>query len=123
MGQHRRWRFTLYWAIVGVYHAFANYSRFRQRDDVSWIEASRDYLCLHVAGGRHLVRMTMRDAAERLDPAEFVRIHRSTIVRMDRIAALEPFSRSEDVALLRDGTRLRVSRGHREELRRRLRLG
>jgi two-component system LytT family response regulator len=91
--------------------------------DVWWIEAARDYLCLHVGGegtARHLVRMTMRDAEERLDRREFVRIHRSTIVRLDRIVALEPFSRAEDVAVLRDGTRLRVSRAYRDALRERL---
>jgi two-component system, LytTR family, response regulator len=103
----------------------------RQRDrivlidvrDVSWIEASRDYLELHVGTTRHLTRMTMQEAEERLDRGAFARIHRSTIVRLDDIAAIEPFSGSEDVAVLRDGTRLRVSRRYRQELRARLGMG
>jgi two-component system LytT family response regulator len=84
---------------------------------VDWIEASGDYLELHAAKARHLVRMTMQEAEQRLDPEHFVRIHRSTMVRIDRVAGLEPSSVGEDVAVLRDGIRLRVSRRYRNALR------
>ena len=84
---------------------------------VDWIEASGDYLELHTGKGRHLVRMTMQEAEQRLDPEQFVRIHRSTMVRIDRVAGLDPSGVGEDVAVLRDGARLRVSRRYRHALR------
>jgi two-component system LytT family response regulator len=87
---------------------------------VDWIEASGDYLELHVGRARHLVRMTMADVDERMDPERFLRIHRSTMVQLDRVAGLEPSVAGEDVVVLRDGTRLRVSRRYRHPLRERL---
>jgi two-component system LytT family response regulator len=87
---------------------------------VDWIEASGDYLELHVGRARHLVRMTMTEVDERLDPERFLRIHRSTAVQLDRVAGLEPSVAGEDVVVLRDGTRLRVSRRYRHPLRERL---
>jgi two-component system, LytTR family, response regulator len=89
--------------------------------DVSWIGSSGDYLMLHTESARHLTRMTMQDAEERLNGDQFMRIHRSALVRLSNVQALEPFSRSEDICVLRDGTRLRVSRRYRSALR--LRLG
>jgi len=90
--------------------------------DVDWIEASGDYLELHTGKARHLVRMTMQEVEGRLD-AGFARVHRSAIVRLDRVAALEPYGAGEETLILRDGTRLRVSRRYRNDLRRRLGLG
>jgi len=90
--------------------------------EVDWIEASRDYLTLHVRSDRHLVRMRMHDVQERLDPERFVRIHRSAIVQLDRVAGLEADPAGEDRLVLRDGTKLRVSRGYRHEVRGRLGL-
>ncbi len=88
--------------------------------DVDWIQASRDYLELHVGKARHLVRMTMQEVEGRLDTARYVRIHRSAIVQVDRVVGLEPYSGSEDVVVLRDGTKLRVSRAYRRAVRQRL---
>jgi two-component system, LytTR family, response regulator len=87
---------------------------------VDWIEASGDYLELHAGRARHLVRMTMQEAEERLDPERFVRIHRSTMVQMDRVSGLEPSAAGDDVVVLRDGTRVRMSRRYRHLLRQRL---
>ena len=87
---------------------------------VDWIEASGDYLELHVGRARHLVRMTMTEVEERVHPERFLRIHRSTLVQLDRVAGLEPSVAGEDVVVLRDGTRLRVSRRYRHPLRERL---
>jgi two-component system, LytTR family, response regulator len=89
---------------------------------VDWIEASGDYIELHVGRTRHLVRMTMAEAAERVDPHRFVRIHRSTIVQLDRVSGLEPSVTGEDVILMRDGTRLKVSRRYRHPMRQRLEM-
>ena len=89
---------------------------------VDWIGASGDYLTLHVGRERHLVRMRMHEVEERLDPDRFVRIHRSAIVHLERVAGLEADSAGEDILVLRDGTRLRVSRGYRQDVRGRLGL-
>jgi two-component system LytT family response regulator len=67
--------------------------------------------------------MSMQELEERLDPEEFMRIHRSTVVRIDRVAALEPMANAEDAVLMRDGMKLRVSRAYRREVRRRMGLG
>ena len=90
--------------------------------DVSWLGSSGDYLMLNTGAGRHMTRMTMQEAESRLNPEEFMRIHRSAMVRLSVVQSLEPFSRSEDTCVLRDGTRLRVSRRYRGALRRRLGL-
>jgi two-component system LytT family response regulator len=90
--------------------------------EVDWVEARRDWVVLHAGASRHLVRMSMQELEERLDPEEFIRIHRSTVVRIDRIAALEPIANAEDAVLMRDGMKLRVSRAYRREVRRRMGL-
>ena len=87
---------------------------------VDYISADGPYAALHVGGKVHLVRERMDVLAERLDPDRFCRIHRSTIVNMERIASLEPLFRGDHVVLLADGTRLRLSRTRRAELARRL---
>jgi two-component system, LytTR family, response regulator len=84
---------------------------------VDWIDASGDYVELHAGKARHLIRMTMHEAEQRLDPEQFVRIHRSTMVRIDCVAGIEPSAVGEDIAVLRDGVRLRVSRRYRTALR------
>lgn len=87
---------------------------------VDYIHADGPYAELHVGERTLVLRERMHALEEQLDPREFVRIHRSTIVRLDRIVALEPAFRGELVARLRDGTTLAVSRGQRAELERRL---
>ena len=84
--------------------------------DVDWIEADGDYLRLHVGRTTHLHRATMAELEQQLDPREFVRIHRSTIVRLARVKQLEPYIRGEYVVLLHDGTRLKLSRGYLAQL-------
>jgi two-component system, LytTR family, response regulator len=88
--------------------------------EVDWIEASGDYVELHAGPARHLVRMTMQEVEERLEPEQFVRIHRSAIVQLARVAGLEPYSSGEDLVVLRDGTKLKVSRRYRHAVRERL---
>jgi two-component system, LytTR family, response regulator len=85
--------------------------------DVDWIEAMGDYAGLHVAGKVHLLRERLHQLASRLDPAQFVRIHRSTIVRVDRIAEMEVLSNRDCLLRLRDGTPLRASRTYGDALR------
>ena len=85
-------------------------------DELDWVEADGDYMRLHCAGKSHLVRRTMAEMEKRLDPERFVRIHRSTIVALDRIRELRPTFHGEYVVLLRDGTKLKLSRGYRAKL-------
>jgi two-component system, LytTR family, response regulator len=85
--------------------------------DVDWIEAMGDYAGLHVGGKVHLLREPLHQLSRRLDPAQFIRIHRSTIVRVDRIAEMEALSNRDSLLRLRDGTPLRASRTYGDALR------
>ncbi len=91
---------------------------FVRADEVDWVEAEGNYVALHAGGRRHLVRDTMRDFAAKLSPERFVRIHRSAVVNVDRVARVEPYARGEYTLTLRDGTRLTSSRAHSDDLRR-----
>jgi two-component system LytT family response regulator len=84
--------------------------------DIDWIEAEGDYVRIHAGKVTHLLRETMKRLEAQLDPARFVRIHRSTIVNVERIKELQPFFRGEYVVLLLDGTSLKLSRGYKEHL-------
>jgi two-component system, LytTR family, response regulator len=84
--------------------------------DVDWIEGLGDYAGLHSGGKTHLIREPLTSLDERLDRMQFVRIHRSTIVQVDRILRVEPASNRDAILTLRDGTTLRVSRTHRARL-------
>jgi two-component system LytT family response regulator len=86
--------------------------------DIDWIEARGNYAEIRAAGRSHLVRMTMQDLEQRLDPAVFVRIHRSTIVQIDRVRDIVPVSHGDFDLSLHDGTVLRLSRNYRERLQR-----
>ena len=87
---------------------------------VEYITASGPYAELHVGGNRHLVRESMQHFEDRLDPAQFVRIHRSTIVRLDLVDALLRSEGSEYHVRLKGGLRLRVGRSRRDALEERL---
>ncbi len=85
-------------------------------DDIDWIESNANYARLHVGNESHLVRMTMGEMEQRLDPARFARIHRSTIVQTNRIASIAPVWHGDYTVTLRDGTTLRLSRNYRVRL-------
>jgi two-component system, LytTR family, response regulator len=85
---------------------------------VDWIEASGNYVRLHAAGVSYLVRESLANLEARLDPALFVRIHRSTLVNFERVRALEPLFHGSYEVVLEDGTRLTLSRRFRPNLRR-----
>jgi two-component system LytT family response regulator len=89
---------------------------FVQVGDVDWIEGLGDYAGLHVGGRTHLVREPLTSLEARLDPTQFVRIHRSTIVQVERISRVDPSSNRDAVLTLRDGKTLRVSRTYRSRL-------
>jgi two-component system LytT family response regulator len=84
--------------------------------DIDYIQAAGNYGEIHAGGGTHLVRMTMQELEDRLDPAMFVRIHRSTIVKIDRIRSIVADSHGDFDLSLHDGTVLRLSRNYRTRL-------
>ncbi len=84
--------------------------------DVDWFEAAGNKVVLHVGERRHAIRATLHSVLEGLDPARFTRIHRSTIVNVDRVREVQPWFGGDYVAILRDGRKLRVSRNYREDL-------
>jgi two-component system LytT family response regulator len=88
--------------------------------DIDWCEAAGNYVCLHVGAQSHLVRETMNRLESQIDPRQFVRIHRCTIVNVDRIQELRSSFNGEHVVVLRDGNRLTLSRGYRDALQSRL---
>jgi two-component system LytT family response regulator len=93
---------------------------FLKVDDVDWIEAADYYAKIHVGTSTYLIRETLANLEEQLDPERFVRIHRSTIVNLDRVQEMQPWFHGAFVVLLVDGTELRLSRSRREHLQTRL---
>jgi two-component system LytT family response regulator len=89
---------------------------FIQAGDVDWIEGLGDYAGLHVGGRTHLIREPLTVLETRLDRTQFVRVHRSTIVQVERIVRVEPSANRDAVLTLRDGKTLRVSRTYRSRL-------
>jgi two-component system LytT family response regulator len=87
-----------------------------ETSQVDWIEAADNYAVLHVGKSSHVVRDTMSRLADELDPQRFVRIHRSTIVQLDRIRELLPALHGDFVVVLHDGRRLTLSRNYRRRL-------
>lgn len=88
--------------------------------EIDWIEAADYYAILHTGGTEHLVRMSLRHLERALSPDNFVRIHRRTIVRIDRIQSVRRDPEAGLEVELKDGTLLPVSRRLRERLRSRL---
>lgn len=89
---------------------------FVRTEDIDWCEAAGNYIRLHVGKKKHLLRQTMTALEQRLDPKRFLRIHRSTIVNLDRVHDLRPMFNGEYEVALNDGTKLTLSRGYRKAL-------
>src|SRR5262252_4349700 len=77
---------------------------------IDYVEAQDDYVCFHAEGKGLLKQQTLGEVENALNPAQFVRIHRSYILNIDRLAKLELYAKDSHAAILRDGTRLPVSR-------------
>ena len=93
---------------------------FLRTEEIDWIEAAGNYVRLHLGEESHLFRETMNGMEGRLESRQFVRIHRSRIVNTERIKELQPWFNGEYVVILRNGTRLTLSRGYRERLQEQL---
>jgi two-component system, LytTR family, response regulator len=88
--------------------------------EIDWIEAADYYVCVHVGPRSHLLRRSMSELERELDPEVFCRIHRSTIVNLDRVRGLKLSRKGEYEVLLEGGARLRLSRRYRRPLQSRM---
>lgn len=91
-------------------------SIFVRTEHIDWIEAERNYVRLHVGGRAYLLRENLTRIASSLDPAMFCRIHRSSIVNIDRIQTVESLFHGEYLVVLHDGTKLTSGRSYRRSL-------
>jgi two-component system, LytTR family, response regulator len=85
--------------------------------DLDWVEADGNYLRLHSNGNSHLLRGNMNEMESKLDPARFMRIHRSTIVNLQRIREVQPWFRGHHRVVMNNGQELKLSRYQKEKLR------
>jgi two-component system LytT family response regulator len=105
----RRW---LDWVMVKT----RGRVEFVRTADIDWIEAEGNYVRLHAGKKAWLVREKIGALEERLDPDAFLRVHRSSIVQVDRMAELHPMVAGDGILVLRDGTQVKLSRGYRRRL-------
>lgn len=89
---------------------------FLETGEIDWIEAEGNYVSVHSGKKSHLLRETISSLESQLDPRKFVRIHRSSIVRIDRIQELQPWFHGEYRVILQNGTQLTLSRNYRDKL-------
>ncbi len=89
-------------------------------NEIDWAESAGNYVCLHVGANTHILRETITSLESRLGERQFLRVHRSTLVNVDRIKTLRPSLYGDYAILLRDGTKLTLSRGFRETVLKRL---
>ena len=91
--------------------------QFLDFEDIGWVDAAGDYMCVHAAGETHILRCTMKQLSERLAGGPFARIHRSTIVNLRKIEQIAPLPKGECTLHLPDGIKLKVSRNFRSAVR------
>ncbi len=89
---------------------------FVKTTDIDWIEADRNYVRLHVGTTTHTIRERISHLEDTLDPRVFARIHRSTIVNLNRVREMQQWFSGDYVVVLEDGTRLRLSRHYRDRV-------
>lgn len=89
---------------------------FVKTTEIDWIEADRNYVRLHVGKVAHTIRERISHLEETLDPRLFARIHRSTIVNLNRVREMQQWFSGDYVVILEDGTRLRLSRHYRDRV-------
>ena len=84
--------------------------------EIRWIDAAGDYMCVHTDAETHVLRATLRDFEQRLDPRRFTRVHRSTIVNVARVRELRAHINGEYFLVLDSGHELKLSRSYKEKL-------
>jgi two-component system LytT family response regulator len=85
-------------------------------EKIDWIEAAEYYCCLHANGHRYMLRETITDLSNKLDPRQFVRIHRSSIINLDRIREIYREGLADSSVVLTDGRKLKMSKAGRDKL-------
>lgn len=93
---------------------------FLRVEEIDWMRTVGNYVRLQVGRDSHLMRETMTGMEVKLNPDRFMRIHRSIIVNLDRVKEVQPWAKGESLVIMRDGTRLIMSRRYRERLNERL---
>ena len=91
-------------------------------NDIQWIDAAGDYMCVHATGQTHIMRRTMKELEEELDPKKFVRVHRSAIVNINYVQKLVSHISGEYHLILSNGSELKVSRSHRDQVKEMIKL-
>ncbi len=86
-------------------------------DDIDWVDAAGDYMCIHAQGETLVMRSTMRELIQKLDPCGFVQIHRSTVVNVDKIVSITALPKGAGLLELTTGKQLKVSRNYRDAVR------
>ncbi len=89
---------------------------FLRVEEIDWVEAADNYVRVHAGRESHLIRETLQSLENCLNPEKFLRIHRSTLVNLDRIRELRPIFHGDYLVKLNDGTELTLSRNYREKL-------
>jgi two-component system LytT family response regulator len=91
--------------------------RFIRVTDIRWVDAAGDYMCIHAGGETHIMRITMKQLEAMLNPAVFLRVHRSTLVNTGCITGAQTLDNGEFLLNLEGGAQLKVSRSYRERIR------
>ena len=87
------------------------------QSDIDWIDAAGDYMCIHIAGDIHVMRSTMHDLLSKLDGIMFKRIHRSTVVNLNKISKIQKYKKGEFLLHLKCDKTLKVSRHYKQEIK------
>ena len=85
--------------------------------DIDWIDAAGDYMCVHANGDTHIMRITMKDLEAKLDPTIFQRVHRSTIVNLERVDQVSSHINGEFHLTLSCGSSLKMSRSYKDKVK------
>jgi two-component system LytT family response regulator len=88
-----------------------------KQEDIEWIDAAGDYMCVHAGGETYIMRMTMKKLEKELDPTILQRIHRSTIVNVTRVREMQAHINGEYYLTLNSGHTIKLSRSYKDKLR------
>ncbi len=86
--------------------------------EIEWVDAAGDYMCIHAAGQIHIMRITMKQLEVQLDPSLFQRVHRSTLINLNRVEKICSHINGEYHLILKGGTRLKMSRSYKDKIQR-----
>ncbi len=88
-----------------------------QQEDIEWIDAAGDYMCVHVAGQTHIMRKTMKELEQELDPSLLQRVHRSAIINVKQVVEMQSHINGEYFLTLKNGHTLKLSRTYKDKLK------